>query len=213
MANPNHIGNVAEAGFVFHAVRAGVPVLLPAIEHAAYDAALDVGGRLIRVQVKSGRLAADRSVITAALERARHSPTHGYINKGYSSSEVDAFGIYCEPIDRCFLVPIAHVEGQRAVQLRLTRPRNGQRASLRFAADYEFHGAVAQLGERRAGSAKVRGSSPLSSTSNSPAPADITVGAHEFRERFGWYLERAAAGETINVTRRGKAHVQLRPAP
>ncbi len=39
--------------------------------------------------------------------------------------------------------------------------------------------------------AEARGSSPLSST---PA-GELVAGAHEFRERFGWYLERAAAGQ------------------
>jgi len=35
------------------------------------------------------------------------------------------------------------------------------------------------------------------------------IGTHEFRERFGWYMERAAAGEEIHVTRRGRPHVRL----
>jgi prevent-host-death family protein len=35
------------------------------------------------------------------------------------------------------------------------------------------------------------------------------VGAHEFRNRFGWYMERAAAGETMLITRRGKPHLRL----
>jgi prevent-host-death family protein len=37
------------------------------------------------------------------------------------------------------------------------------------------------------------------------------VGAHEFRERFGWYMERAAAGETFLITRRGKPYARLTP--
>jgi len=35
------------------------------------------------------------------------------------------------------------------------------------------------------------------------------VGAYELRNRFGWYLERAAAGEEIRVTRRGRPSVRL----
>ena len=99
------------------------------------------------------------------------------------------------------------------LRARSRRETDSARA-LTLAADYEFPGAVAQLGERRAGSAKVRGSSPLSSTSSesrsAPEAPSATVGAHEFRNRFGWYLERAAAGETIRVTRHGKPHVELR---
>jgi len=34
---------------------------------------------------------------------------------------------------------------------------------------------------------------------------------HEFRERFGWYLERAVSGESFLITRRGKPHARLMP--
>ena len=44
---------------------------------------------------------------------------------------------------------------------------------------------------------------------HSPDDAPTVVGAHEFRNRFGWYMERAAAGEEIVVTRRGKPHLRL----
>ena len=40
----------------------------------------------------------------------------------------------------------------------------------------------------------------------------ISVGANEFRNRFGWYMERAARGEEIAVTRWGKPYVKLVPA-
>jgi prevent-host-death family protein len=39
-----------------------------------------------------------------------------------------------------------------------------------------------------------------------------SVGAHDFRNRFGWYMERSAAGEQFLVTRRGKPYVRLLPA-
>jgi prevent-host-death family protein len=35
------------------------------------------------------------------------------------------------------------------------------------------------------------------------------VGAHEFRNHFGWYMERAHAGEEILIKRRGKPHARL----
>ena len=54
--------------------------------------------------------------------------------------------------------------------------------------------------------AEARGSSPLSST---PLDEPLTVGAHEFRNHFGWYMERAEAGERITVTKRGRPTVQL----
>ena len=37
----------------------------------------------------------------------------------------------------------------------------------------------------------------------------VVVGANEFRNRFGWYMERAAAGEEFHVERRGRPYVRL----
>jgi prevent-host-death family protein len=218
MPDPNHRGNVAELGFAFDAVRAGLRVLTPLVEHGAYDAVLDIEGRLIRVQIKSGTLERAGSVVSARLKRSWHSPTAGYVIRGYSAAEIDAFATYCAELDACYLVPIEEVEGQRTVHLRIGEARNGQRASLRFAAEYELRGAVAQLGERSAGSRKVVGSNPISSTSGDPAGDGAhevsihTVGAHEFRNRFGWYMERAAAGEEVRVSRHGRPFVRLLPA-
>jgi prevent-host-death family protein len=92
------------------------------------------------------------------------------------------------------------------IQLRLSPPLNNQRACTNWADDFAFEarlgrsGAIAQLGERLHGMQEVAGSSPAGST---------TVGAHEFRNHFGWFMERAAAGEEIAVTRRSKPYVRL----
>ena len=93
--------------------------------------------------------------------------------------------------------------------LRLKPTLNGQRACTKLASEFEFAGAVAQLEERLAGSQKARGSSPLSST---PSPRDdepTVVGAHQFRNHFGYYMERAAEGAEILVNRRGRPYVRL----
>jgi hypothetical protein len=61
------------------------------------------------------------------------------------------------------------------------------------------------LGERRYGIPKVAGSSPASSTSRSNGQ----LTAEQCRRRFGWYAERAAAGESFLITRRGKPYARL----
>ena len=106
------------------------------------------------------------------------------------------------------------------LHLRLSQPGNGQEAGLHFADDFQL-GAIAQLEERAAGSRKVVGSSPTSSTPTGAVEAAVAVGAfeapvaigaHEFRNRFGWYMERAAAGEEILVTHRGRPRIRVSPA-
>jgi hypothetical protein len=75
-----------------------------------------------------------------------------------------------------------------------------------MAAQYRL-GAVAQLGERVTGSHEVVGSSPISSTPSSGA--DVVVGAHEFRERFGYWMQLAAAGTDVVIARHGKTRLRL----
>ncbi len=158
--SPNEKGAIAEARIAAAAIRAGIFVLRPAVAGCRYDLAFDFGDRIDRVQCKWGRV--DGDVIAVRTSTSRHSPTRGYIRTRYSAEEVDAFGIFCASLDRCYLLPFEVVAGKSIVYLRLSAARNNQRIGVTMAADYEF-GAVAQLGERLAGSQKVRGSSPLSS--------------------------------------------------
>lgn len=88
---------------------------------------------------------------------------------------------------------------------------NGQRASINWAHDFLLEGAVAQLGRAPAWHAGGHGFE--SRQLHSPiTPGQHVVGAHDFRNCFGWYMERAAAGEEAHVTRRGKPYVRLVPA-
>ena len=200
----NDKGNIAEAAVVFHAARAGIPVFRPLTEHGRTDLVLDDGRRLLRVQCKWA--SRDGEIVVVRLTNTRRSAS-GYVRTTYAKGEIDAVAAYCAETDACYLLPIDLVAGMRQISLRLAPARNGQIASVHFAADYRL-GAVAQLGERRHGMAEVRGSSPLSSID---AP-EGTVSAHAFRERFGWFMQRAAQGETVTVTRRGRPFVRLGPA-
>ena len=156
----NQKGAIAEAAFTAAAIRLGYFVLRPTPEGRRYDLVLDTGPELLRVQCKWARRKGEVIVINA--RTSRFSPTAGYISTRYSASEIDALGVYCPDLDECFLVPIEAFEGHGYLHLRLTPARNNQRVRCRLASDHRL-GAVAQLGERSAGSRKVRGSSPLSS--------------------------------------------------
>ncbi len=210
MENPNHKGNVAELAIAAEAARLGLSVLKPLTEHERYDLVLGIGGQLLRVQCKWASRRAE--VVQVRLSSSYHSPTRGYVKTTYGSDEVDAIAAHCHDLGRSFLLPIDEFAGRTMVYLRLGPARNNQRASLNWATDYEFPGAVAQLAERSNGIRKVRGSIPLSSTSSSDPLARTVVGAHEFRNRFGYYLERAAAGAEIAVTRHGRPCARLVPA-
>ena len=205
--NSNVKGALAEMAIAKEAARLGIPVCSPLTEHGRYDLVLEIAGALRRVQCKWARKRGDVVVVT--LQQSRCTPA-GHIRGTYSAAEIDLVAAYCGETDRCYLLPPSLFADRRAVQLRLVPAKNGQRACINLAADYEFAGAVAQLEERCHGMAEVRGSSPLSSTLF--ADDEVVVGAHEFRNRFGWYAERAAAGEEILVTFRGRPHLRLAAA-
>jgi prevent-host-death family protein len=203
----NHKGALAEAMIAAQAIRAGIDVLKPIAEHGRYDLAFDLGETVVRVQCKWAQRKG--AVIYAHLAGCRLT-SGGSVRSTYGENEIDAVALYCEELDQVYLLPVALIANRTALHLRLTEPRNGQRAALNWASEYELPGAIAQLGERLSGTQKVAGSSPASST---PEDADrvTRVGAHEFRNHFGFYMERAAAGEEIRVTRRGRPTVRLLP--
>lgn len=203
-----HKGAIAEAAIAAAAVRLGINVLRPEMV-SRYDLAFDLPGRMLRVQCKWGVL--QDGVITARLSSSRHSPTQGYVRTKYQDTEVDAIAVYCEDTSSCYLLPIEEFAGRSTVSLRLSPARNHQRAALNWATEYEL-GAVAQLEERCHGMAEARGSSPLSSTSHESPEPRIEVGAHEFRNQFGYFMEMASGGAEILVRRRGRPYVRMKGA-
>jgi prevent-host-death family protein len=209
--NPNHKGNVAELAIATEAARLGLSVLKPLTEHERYDLVLGIGERLLRVQCKWGSRQGD--VVLVRLRSSYHSPTRGYVITTYDETEVDLVAVYCGELDRCYLLPRELFASRTTVYLRLERTRNNQRAALNWAAEYEFPGAVAQLAERSDGIRKVGGSNPPSSTSEDGTLAATIkeVGAHEFRNHFGYYMEQAAAGSEILIRRRGRPFARLGP--
>jgi prevent-host-death family protein len=208
--NPNQKGNVAELAIATEAARLGLSVLKPLTEHERYDLALAVDGRLLRVQCKWGALR--DGVIAVRVSSSYHSPTRGYVKTTYDGSEIDAIGVYCGDLDRCYLLPVDLVAGRGMVHLRVERAKNNQRAALNWAADYEL-GAVAQLAERPNGIREAEGSNPSSSTPDSQSTTTpIEVGAHKFRNHFGYYMERAAGGTEIVIRRHGTPYARLSPA-
>jgi antitoxin (DNA-binding transcriptional repressor) of toxin-antitoxin stability system len=206
--NSNIKGAIAEQAVVLAAVKLGVPVLKPVAEHGRCDLALDVAGKLWRVQCKWGRLSSAGDVVMAHTGTCSLSST-GYVRGTYAAHEIDLFAIYCGDLDRVFLVPAPLIVGRYQIHLRLAPARNGQRACINLADDFAFEGAIAQLGERCRGTAEVAGSSPASSTPSAGGP--VTVGSNVFRDHLGYWMERVAAGEEALVTFRGRPRVRLSP--
>jgi len=201
----NRKGAIAELKIAAAAMELGVPVLRPMTEHGRYDLGFELGDRILRVQCKWGALDEQAGVIRVNLSGCRHTP-NGYVRSTYSADDTDAVAVYCPDLQRCYLLPISLVAGRGGIHLRTAPPRNSQRACINLEADFRFPGAIAQLGEHLRGTQGVAGSSPASST-----PSQTEVGSHQFRNHFGYYLERAAAGDEILIRRHGRPYARLVP--
>jgi hypothetical protein len=148
--NPSQWGAVAEAAIAFEAAKLGIHVLKPMFEGGRYDLVFDMQHRLWRIQCKVARQ--HRQVVDVRARTCRRVAGGGYIRRTYGPDEVDAVAAYCPETARCYFVPIEDFPRSGCIYLRLAPSKNNQKIGLNWAADYEL-GAIAQLGERRAGSA------------------------------------------------------------
>jgi hypothetical protein len=148
-------GAVAEAAIALAALELGLGVYRPYGDERC-DLVFEVGSRLLRIQCKSASRHED--VIVVRCYRARRTAA-GLLRQYYSNADVDAFAAYCPDVRQCYFIPFAEVPAGATLHLRLGPTRNNQARRIRWATDYDFAarlarlGAVAQLGERRAGSA------------------------------------------------------------
>jgi hypothetical protein len=156
MLTTDQKGAIAEMAIALAAARLGIPVLKPVIEdHPRYDFVFELRDRFVRVQCKAASCYGDIVVVRC---RSGRRTKAGVVMRRYTADEIDAFAVYCIDLDRCYFLPIERFEGQATIHLRLGQARNNQVARTHRAEDFEFaatlgrHGAVAQLGERVAGS-------------------------------------------------------------
>jgi hypothetical protein len=152
----NQKGAIAEAGITLAAVKLGIDVYRPVAEGGRYDLVFDTRWGLLRVQCKWASRRGD--VLTISCRSCRRSRI-GFVRRSYTALEIDAIAAYSLDLDECYYVPIERVTDRPSIRLRLGPTRNNQAQRINWAKDFEFaarldaHGAVAQLGERRAGSA------------------------------------------------------------
>jgi hypothetical protein len=129
--NPKAVGELSEAAVIHHLVRAGFDLAKPLGDNARYDLILEHGERLLRVQVKTGRLHADGAIVfpTCSSQAHRGRGVHGY------RGQCELFAVYCPETDATYLVPV-DAAGGRSCSLRVRPAANGQSRGVRWASDY-----------------------------------------------------------------------------
>jgi hypothetical protein len=118
--NPTSKGKTSEAKILSALVCLGKSVLIPWGEER-YDLALDEGGRLFRVQCKTGNIRDGCVNFKTSITDARRPCGDG----GYAG-QIEAFGVYCPQNGKTYLVPIEEVQTTMCARLRLDPAKNGQ---------------------------------------------------------------------------------------
>jgi hypothetical protein len=133
MVTPSQIGATAEREVAYALERAGWAVFLPMFAaHARVDlVAIGGSGLATRIQVKTSRLVQGGTAIFF-----RTCSNTNNVRLSYDG-EVDAFGLWCPPLQTAYLLPIEDAPAQGG-HLRLVPPGNNQRNGVRYATDYEI---------------------------------------------------------------------------
>lgn len=135
----NGKGNLSESKVLTAYLEAGFIVSLPFGNGAPYNLMVDTGYRILKVQVKTGRLR-NGCILFAAQRISGH---HGTRRRKYAEGEFDLFAIYCPDNDQIYVMPML---GELAEgRLRLKTTRNNQRQKIRWARDFEFNAHVKDL--------------------------------------------------------------------
>jgi hypothetical protein len=151
MEHPKRVGDRSTLAIMVALERAGYDLFLPFGENTRYDLVIDDGGRLARVQCKTGRLRTGAIRFRACSSYAHH-PNPKYRPRDYLG-QIDFFAIYCPETAGVYLVPIEEIQVRTHGALRVTAPLNSQRRQIRYAAGYQIGVVTTEgLGARPGGS-------------------------------------------------------------
>lgn len=128
-------GDRSEAAVLAALAQRGYLISIPFGENHRYDLIADDGDRLLRIQVKTGRL---RHGVIAF----RCCSTHQHRRSGPTSSrayfgEIDYLAVYCRENQKVYLVPESEMV-RTAGHLRLDPTLNGQVRNIRWASEFEL---------------------------------------------------------------------------
>ena len=131
--HPVDVGQRSEALILAELVRRGHRVLVPFGPNQRYDLVIEIEGRFLRAQCKTGRLRNGRVCFSTASVRVN---TRRAFVRSYRG-EIDLFLVYCPDTDRVYALDIEEASSGQGV-LRVDPTANGQAKRIRWAADHEL---------------------------------------------------------------------------
>ncbi|MGH9798770.1 MAG: group I intron-associated PD-(D/E)XK endonuclease [Blastocatellia bacterium] len=146
-------GNLSELKVMAAYTQAGFIVSVPFGGGASYDLIVDTGTRLLKVQVKTGRLR-NGCVIFPMQRFSGHKK-----GRRYDPKEFNVFVVYCPDNDSTYAIDFDKSLSQG--RLRCVETRNNQKEKIRWASEFDFGDHVKKLIRER--EVELRGLEPLTS--------------------------------------------------
>jgi hypothetical protein len=117
--------DIAEAAVLTKLLKRGFRVLRPIGDRLPYDLAVDVGGRLIRIQVKSAWYEPSKRLYTVDARRTKTN--RRFMRRArYTSDDFDIAILYLHEPDVCYVMPI-HVFASYRSGISLVEEQKRQR--------------------------------------------------------------------------------------
>ena len=153
-SSPCSRGNLSESKVLTKYIETRFVVSVPFGLCGSYDLIVDTGSRLLKVQVKTGRLR-NGYVIFPIQRFSGHQK-----GRRYDPTEFDLFAVYCPDNDPVYAIDfsVSMAEGR----LRCAQTRYNQQQRIRWASEFEFGGHIEKLGEEMR-KVELRGLEPLTS--------------------------------------------------
>jgi PD-(D/E)XK endonuclease len=132
----NWIGDISESAIITRFLQLGYVVLTPYGGNQRYDLVIeDAEGKFWRIQCKTGRIDEDCTAIrfNTAIRNVTGKNRQSRDYRG----QCDHFAVYCERLDKVFLIQVDQV-GTTGAVLRLTPRKNNQDKNTLWAKDYEL---------------------------------------------------------------------------
>lgn len=134
MLNTHFKGKITELEVAESFLALGYQVSQPLVADSRYDFIVDIGGQLLKIQVKTSKLDALGEYFEFATSSS-HTNTQGTINRSYKQDEIDYFATMYN--NECYVIPVQEC-GSRAQRLRLQPTKNNQTIGIKFAKDYKL---------------------------------------------------------------------------
>lgn len=127
-------GTVTELQVQTYLLSKGYNISVPVCEESKYDLILDTGKQLLKIQIKTARLAANNQNSITFNCRSTCCNTRENHKRGYSKEEIDYFATYWN--DQVYLVPVGEVSSQKTLHFNI-EDKSKKRIDWSYLEDYE----------------------------------------------------------------------------